>query len=66
MTYRELIELYKNEKLEEKQREIVKNDIERHEAISEYLFDEGEIPRVEDLERNNELSDSSITDKQDK
>ena len=65
MTYRELIELYKNEKLEEKQREIVKNDIERHEAISEYLFDEGEIPRVEDLERDNELSDSSITDKQD-
>lgn len=63
MTYRELIELYKNGKLEDKQREMVKNDIDRHEAISEYLFDEGEIPRVEDLEREDELFDSGITDK---
>ncbi len=67
MTYRELIELYKNGKLEEKQKEMVKNDIERHEAISEYLFVEGEIPRIEDLERDyfkNELLDNSNMDNQ--
>ena len=37
MKYRELIELYKKGKLDD-EKEMVENDIERHEAISEYLF----------------------------
>lgn len=49
MTYRELIDLYKKGKLDEEQKAKVEKDIEQQEAISEYLFDEGEIPRLEDL-----------------
>lgn len=49
MTYRELIELYKTGKLEEEQKKQVEADIERQEAISEYLFDMEEIPELEDL-----------------
>lgn len=52
MTYRELIALYKTGTLDEKQRRQVEADIERQEAISEYLFDEEEIPGLEDLESN--------------
>ena len=52
MTYRELINLYKNGKLDEEQKAKVEQDIERQEAISEYLFDEGEIPGLEDLVDN--------------
>lgn len=52
MTYRELINLYKNGKLDEEQKAKVEKDIERQEAISEYLFDEGEIPGLEDLTDN--------------
>lgn len=53
MTYRELIKLYKTGKLDENQKEKVAKDIERQEAISEYLFDEGEIPGFNDLENEN-------------
>lgn len=49
MKYRELIELYKKGKLEEEEKTMVENDIERHEAISEYLFSEGDIPEIKDL-----------------
>lgn len=50
MTYRELIHLYKTGKLDEEQKEKVAKDIERQEAIGEYLFDEGEIPGFDTLE----------------
>ena len=36
MKYHELLELYKKKQLGEEQREKVEQDIERHEAISEY------------------------------
>ncbi len=49
MTYRELFELYKDGKLDKEQSEKVANDIERHEVISEYLFDSEEIPEFENL-----------------
>ena len=49
MRYSELIELYKAEKLDKEQMDMVKNDIERHEAISNYLFDEN-IPDFEEIE----------------
>ena len=39
MTYRELLELYKHGKLEENKKHEVESDIERQEAISDYLFD---------------------------
>ena len=39
MTYRELLELYKQGKLEENKKHEVESDIERQEAISDYLFD---------------------------
>ncbi len=56
MTYRELIHLYKTGKLDEEQKEKVAKDIERQEAISEYLFDEGEIPGFNDFENENAKS----------
>lgn len=39
MTYKEIMELYRTGKLDEKQKEQVEKDIERQSAISEYLFD---------------------------
>ena len=56
MTYRELIQLYKTGKLDEEQKTKVAEDIERQEAISEYLFDEGEIPGFDDLDNKTSTS----------
>lgn len=42
MKYHERMELYKQGKLEGEQREQVEYDIERHEALSEYLFEKEE------------------------
>jgi len=50
MTYRELITLYKTGKLDEEQKKQIEADIERQEAISEYLFETEEIPELEDLD----------------
>ena len=50
MTYRELITLYKTGKLDEEQKKQIEADIERQEAISEYLFETEEIPGLEDLD----------------
>ena len=47
MTYREKLELYKQGKLPEPEREQVKHDIDRHEAIGEYLLDEIELPGLD-------------------
>ncbi len=49
MTYREKLELYKGGKLEEKLIEEVKADIERQEAISEYLYEQEEIPELAEM-----------------
>lgn len=49
MTYRELIALYKQNKLDEQKKKEVESDIEKQEAISEYLFDR------EDAELEDEL-----------
>ncbi len=58
MTYRELLNLYKNGSLDEAQSEKVKNDIERQEAISEYLFDEDSLFTPE-MSEDIEISDNS-------
>lgn len=44
MTYRELLKLYKEGQLDEETKKKIAADIERQDAISEYLYEEGEIP----------------------
>lgn len=58
MKYSELIELYKNGKLPEDTRQQVEQDIEKHQAISEYLFDTEEISDLDDL-TSGTISDGS-------
>ncbi len=48
MTYKELLRLYKEGKLNEQQRQQIEQDIQRQDAISEYLCEEGDIPGLED------------------
>lgn len=50
MSYRELLALYKSGALDEETRTRVASDIERQDAISEYLFDEQDIPVSETIE----------------
>lgn len=49
MTYHELLELYKQGKLEEEKRKEIEREIEKQDAISEYLFSEDRIPELEEL-----------------
>ena len=49
MTYRELLELYKAGELELEQRKKVEKDIERQEAISDYLYEREDIPELSDI-----------------
>lgn len=50
MTYRELLELYKQGKLEEEKQKEIESDIEKQDAISNYLFQEDKIPELDGLE----------------
>lgn len=66
MKYKELLELYKQGKLEEEKAKEIQYDIERQEAISDYLFEE-DIPgfeRMSDL-NNEENKDNSRENVQD-
>lgn len=49
MTYRELLELYKSGKLDENRKNEIEAEIEKQDAISEYLFEESKIPGIDDL-----------------
>lgn len=49
MTYRELLKLYRQGKLEDDKKKEVEAEIEKQDAISEFLYEEGEIPGLEDL-----------------
>lgn len=60
MTYRELLELYKEGKLEGEKKQQVEADIEKQDAISEYLFQEADIPELTDLKP--ELSENADAD----
>ena len=64
MKYHELLELYKKKQLGEEQREKVEQDIERHEAISEYLFEKEEEDILQDSEKLPEESDIQLTEKE--
>lgn len=54
MTYREKLKLYKQGKLPEAERETVAQDIERHEAIGEYLLDEIDLPELDQASESEE------------
>lgn len=58
MTYRKLLALYKEGKLEESKQKEIEADIEKQDAISEYLCEEGGIPSFAELDS----SDCSNTD----
>lgn len=49
MTYKELLSLYKNGKLDDTQKKKLEEDIERQEAISDFLFENDEIPKLDDV-----------------
>ena len=53
MTYRELLKLYKQGKLEDSAKKQIEAEIEKQDAISEFLYEEGEIPGFSDLESEN-------------
>lgn len=63
MTYRELIELYKQGKLEEEKRREVEYDIEKQDAISEYLFDRDEIEMLDSIKKENNNLGQQIDEK---
>lgn len=50
MTYRELLNLYKQGKLDDVRKKEVEASIEKQDAISEFLYEEDEIPEFSDLE----------------
>lgn len=67
MKYSELIELYKNGKLPDNEKEKVENDIERQTAISEYLYENEKIPEFEDLDISSDMNSvNEETDEQEK
>ena len=49
MTYRELLKLYQDGTLDEEKRKKVEADIERQEAIGDYLYEKEEIPGLADI-----------------
>ena len=72
MTYRELLKLYQDGTLDEDTRKKVEADIERQEAIGDYLYEKDDIPGLADLSieesaeygkdsGNKEQTDSGIT-----
>lgn len=64
MKYHELLELYKRKELGEEQREKVKQDIERHAAISEYLFEKEEEDILQNPGKLPEEPDIQFTEKE--
>ena len=46
MTYRELLKLYKQGKLEDSTKKQIEAEIEKQDAISEFLYEEGAIYSV--------------------
>lgn len=60
MTYRELLELYKAGELELEQRKKVEKDIERQEAISDYLYEQEDIPELTGILEEKEQGQDDI------
>lgn len=55
MTYRELLKMYRQGKLEEDKKREIEAEIEKQDAISEFLYEEGEIPGLADLDEQEEV-----------
>ncbi len=66
MTYRELLMLYKSGKLDEQSRKKVEADIERQDAISDYLFNESDIPDLDICKKEKENYDDAKDDTDEK
>ena len=64
MTYRELLKLYKQGKLEDSTKKQIEAEIEKQDAISEFLYEEGAIPDFSDLERGQDYFDDLNDKKQ--
>lgn len=62
MTYRERLDLYKQGRLEEEERKEVAAEIEKQDAISEYLFQESPIPEFEELEETSNREATATED----
>lgn len=60
MTYRELLELYKQGKLEEQKRKEIEADIEKQDAISEYLYEEDVLPEFDFDDINSEAENEEL------
>lgn len=60
MTYRELLELYKAGELELEQRKKIEKDIEKQEAISDYLYEQEDIPELTDILEEKEQGKDDI------
>lgn len=63
MTYRELLKLYKEGKLDENRRKEVESEIEKQDAIGEYLFEESKIPLLDELEEGETASETQADEK---
>ncbi len=63
MTYRKLLELYKEGKLDENRRKEVESEIEKQDAISEYLFEESKIPLLDELDEAETASETEAHEK---
>lgn len=50
MTFREMIKLYQEGMLEENQAAMVRDEIEKHEAISDHLYEASQIPNLEGID----------------
>ena len=64
-TYRELLQIYKQGKLDMEKKKQVEAEIEKQDAISEFLYEEGDIPDFSDLE-NGEDCFNNLDDKNQK
>lgn len=60
MTYRELLELYKAGELELEQRKKIEKDIEKQEAISDYLYEQEDIPELAGILEEKEQGQDDI------
>ena len=64
MTIREQLEMYKNGTLPHAEQEMLKEEIEKHEAINDFLYEESDIPQLDDLQDLSVSSESNEVDAQ--
>ena len=50
MSFRELIKMYQEGMLEDNKKEMVREEIEKHEAISDYLYEKSQIPNLGEID----------------